>query len=116
MPSVDTNGILTLHYDATVTYPSPGGATATKTFSNDLAVTVDVVNDATFSLTGLDGNHNAVEGQQVNAVVTDTDAPASGITYTFQAFDGTTWNNVQSGTGASYTPTEAVEGEQLRVN
>ena len=115
-PPADYNGNFTLHVDATVTDPAPGLATDTKTFSNDLAVTVDAVDDASFSLTGLNPAGNAVEGQQITAVVTDTDAPASGITYTFQAFDGTHWNNMQSSSSASYTPPEAVEGERLRVN
>ncbi|SHK35502.1 FecR family protein [Bradyrhizobium lablabi] len=114
-PPIDYNGNFTLHVDATVTDPAVGGATDTKNFTNDFAVTVDAVNDATFSLAGLNQAGNAVEDQQITAVVTDTDAPASGIVYTFQSFDGAHWNNVQSGSSASYTPTEAVEGSPLQV-
>jgi fibronectin-binding autotransporter adhesin len=63
--------------------------------------------NATISLDGA-----AVEGQQITATVTDPDAPASGILYTWTV-DGVT---VCTGIDAnSYTPTEGNEGGTLAV-
>jgi hypothetical protein len=73
---------------------------------------------ASVVLSGLTNGH-AVAGQAVTATVTDSDAPSSGITYTWQtSSNGTTWAVVQTSTGGttnSYVPTEPDEGLQLRV-
>lgn len=68
-------------------------------------------------LTGLDGD-NAVDGTPVVATVTDSDAPASGITYIFQTYDVNTssWSIVQQGGGNSYTPGESDDGKSLKVD
>ncbi len=72
--------------------------------------------NATISLAGLNGDGNAVQDTPITATVTDGDAPASGIIYTFQtSSDGTNWTTVQTGTSASYTPTEADEHHHLQV-
>ena len=113
-PSSDYQGPDTLHVTATST--DGGAVPSAPTADQTVALTVTPINDATFSVTGLNGNNNAVPDQKITVTVTDTDAPASGITYAFQIFDGTHWNTVQSGIGASYTPNGADEGSPLRVN
>ena len=83
----------------------------------DLGIVQENPNEnADITLAGLTSG-NAVEGQQITATVTEPDAPASGITYTFEtSSDGTNWTTVQSGSSATYTPGEADEGNQLRVD
>ncbi len=73
--------------------------------------------NASIVLSGLTGG-NAVEGQQITAVVNEGDAAGvSDITYTFQTStdNGVTWTPAQSGPGNTYTPTETDEGSQLQV-
>jgi hypothetical protein len=57
----------------------------------------------------------AVEGQQITATVTEADAPASGITYTWTV-DGATVLTGLDAAGATYTPTETDEGGTLAVS
>jgi hypothetical protein len=65
--------------------------------------------NATIALAGLTTG-NAVEGQQITASVTDLDAPASGLSYTW-----TVGGNTVGGPGSTYTPTEADEGKAISV-
>ena len=67
--------------------------------------------NAAISLSGLT-NGNAVEGTQVTATVTEADAPASGIVYTW--FVG--GHAVAGVTGNTYTPSENDEGQTLSVS
>lgn len=70
------------------------------------------------TLDGLDRDGNAVENTTLVAHVNDVDAPTgSGIVYNFEVFeaDHSGWVSVQHGNSNSYTPTESVEGEQIRV-
>ena len=79
------------------------------------AVAESPTETATIVLTGLTAG-NAVKGQQITAMVTDADAPVSGITYSFEiSSDGTHWTTVQSGSSASYSPSETNDGSQLQV-
>src|SRR5207245_3677533 len=57
---------------------------------------------------------NAVEGQLVTASVTEADAPASGITYTWSV-GGSVVKTGTDAAGATYTPTETDEGKAIRV-
>jgi hypothetical protein len=68
---------------------------------------------ATIALTGLTKG-NALESVKVTATVTDTDAPHSGITYTWTV-DGHVVKSGVDAAGASYTPTEADEGKAIGV-
>ena len=69
--------------------------------------------NASISLSGLTGG-NAVEGQQITATVTETDAPATGITYTWTV-GGVAVKTGTDAAGATYTPTEADEGKTISV-
>jgi hypothetical protein len=69
--------------------------------------------NATFALTGLTSG-NAVQGQQVTATVTEPDAPASGITYTWKV-NGSTVHTGVDAAGSTYTPSEADEGLPISV-
>ena len=69
--------------------------------------------NATIALSGLTSG-NAVEGQQLTATVTDADAPASGITYTWTV-NGATVHTGTDAAGNTYTPTEANEGLPISV-
>nr|WP_246752021.1 VCBS domain-containing protein [Bradyrhizobium diazoefficiens] len=72
----------------------------------------------TVTLVGLDDSGNAIESRALTAEVNDLNAPTgSGITYNFEVFDAdhSGWVSVQSGHSSSYTPTEAIEGDQIRV-
>ena len=112
-PNSDYQGPDALHVTATST---DGTASPSAPAEQTVALIVTPVDDASVSLNGLSGS-NAVEGQQVTAVVTDADAPSSGIIYTFEtSSDGTNWTPVQSGSSASYTPGETDEGSQLQVS
>ena len=71
--------------------------------------------NATITLAGLTAG-DAIKGTPVIASVINSDAPASGIVYTFQTFDGTNWNTVQSSASSNYTPVDTDVGNQLRVN
>ena len=70
--------------------------------------------NATISLSGLTGG-NAVEGTQLTATVTDLDAPASGITYTWTV-NGSTVHTGVDGAGNTYTPNENDEGLPVSVS
>ena len=70
--------------------------------------------NASISLSGLTSG-NAVEGQQVTATVTEADAPASGITYTWKV-NGTTVKTGIDAAGNTYTPTESDEGNPITVS
>ena len=70
--------------------------------------------NAAIALTGLNGSHNAVEGQQITATVIEADAPLSGIAYTWKV-NGTTVHAGTDASGATYTPTEADEGLPISV-
>jgi Domain of unknown function (DUF4347)/FG-GAP-like repeat len=70
--------------------------------------------NATISLAGL-ASGNAVEGQQITATVTEPDAPASGINYTWKV-NGTTVFTGTDAAGNTYTPTEADEGLPITVS
>ncbi len=70
--------------------------------------------DATLSLTGLDVNNNAVEGQQVTAAVNDPTA-GSGITYTWTVGGNQVTPDGGPG-GNTYTPTVADEGQAISVS
>jgi FG-GAP-like repeat len=72
------------------------------------------VENATISLAGL-ASGNAVEGRQITATVTDPDAPASGINYTWKV-NGTTVFTGADAAGNTYTPTEANEGLPISVS
>src|SRR5262249_51373292 len=67
--------------------------------------------NASISLTGLTSG-NAVEGQTVTATVTEADAPASGITFTWTV-DGVVVKTGVDAAGSSYKPTEADEGKAM---
>jgi hypothetical protein len=70
--------------------------------------------NAAIALSGLvDGS--PVEHHQVTAIVTDPDAPSSGITYTWMV-GGQTVKTGMDADGNSYTPTEADEGKALSVS
>ena len=69
--------------------------------------------NASISLSGLTAG-NAVEGQQITASVTETDAPATGITYTWTV-GGIAVKTGTDAAGATYTPTEADEGKTISV-
>src|SRR5260370_574846 len=69
--------------------------------------------NATISMAGLTGG-NAVEGTQLSATVTDPDAPASGITYTWTVNGLTVLSGVDAA-GSTYTPTEFDEGQAISV-
>jgi hypothetical protein len=71
--------------------------------------------NATIVLSGLDGNNNAIENRQITATVTEADAPASGIIYTWTV-NGHTVHTGTDASGANYTPTEADEGHSIRVS
>jgi hypothetical protein len=58
---------------------------------------------------------SAVEGKAITASVTDPDAPASGITYVWTV-NGTTVHQGLDAGGATYTPSEADEGQPLSVS
>ena len=70
--------------------------------------------NASISLSGLTSG-NAVEGKQVTATVTEGDAPASGITYTWKV-NGTTVKTGIDTSGNTYTPTETDEGKPITVS
>src|SRR5260370_38266245 len=57
---------------------------------------------------------HAVEGTQLSATVTDPDAPASGITYTWTVNGLTVLSGVDAA-GSTYTPTEFDEGQAISV-
>jgi hypothetical protein len=78
--------------------------------SPDIAPTVHFTNTPVITVSGLNGDHNAVEGQQLTAAVTEPNA--SGITYTWTV-GGTA---VQGDTGNTYTPTEADDGKAISVS
>jgi hypothetical protein len=65
------------------------------------------------SLSGLNSG-NAVEGQQVSATITDPDAPASGIAYTWTV-NGNTVSTGDDAAGSTYTPDIADEGLPISV-
>jgi len=65
----------------------------------------------TVTLTGLDGNNDAVEGTQLVATFDDPNA-GSDITYTWTVGG----HAVQGATGNTYTPTEADEGKTITVS
>jgi fibronectin-binding autotransporter adhesin len=69
--------------------------------------------NAAITLTGLTKG-NAVEGVKVTATVTDSDAPKSGITYTWSV-DGHVVKTGVGAEGSSYTPTEYDEGKAISV-
>jgi hypothetical protein len=56
----------------------------------------------------------AQEGQTLSATAVTNDADAV-VTYQWQSFNGTSWSNIAGATAATYTATEADEGNQLRV-
>jgi hypothetical protein len=70
--------------------------------------------NASISFSGLTGG-NAVEGHLLTAVVTETDAPASGITYTWKV-NGTVVKTGVDTAGNTYTPTEGDEGQAISVS
>src|SRR6201999_2850079 len=82
-----------------------------KTGSASAGTVQESAADQTLSLSGLDANHNAVEGQQITAAVNDPDAGSS-ITYTWTVGGAT----VQGDSGNTYTPTEADEGKTITVS
>jgi fibronectin-binding autotransporter adhesin len=68
------------------------------------------------ALSGLDSHGNAVEGATVTVSITDGGKPVTNAAYLFEtSSDGTHWTTVQSGAADSYTPTEADDGKQLKV-
>src|SRR5207253_1219644 len=69
--------------------------------------------NATIALSGLNGG-NAVEGKQVTASVTDLDAPASGIAYTWKVNGNVVHTGVDAA-GNSYTPVLADDGKPISV-
>src|SRR5262249_31187550 len=69
--------------------------------------------NAGISLTGLT-NGNAVEGQTITATVTEADAPASGITFTWTV-DGVVVKTGVDAARAAFQPTEADEGKAISV-
>jgi fibronectin-binding autotransporter adhesin len=73
----------------------------------------DPTENASIALTGLK-NGNAVESVKVTATVTDSDAPKSGITYTWSVGDHVVKTGVDA-EGSSYTPTEYDEGKAISV-
>jgi hypothetical protein len=108
-PASDFNGAVTVNVSAVA-----HDGTAVSTAGTAIAtLTVDEVDDATVSLTGLNSDNNAVEHQQIIATVIDADAPSSGIVYTWTVGDHT----VQADTpaGNTYTPTDADEGKAISV-
>ena len=70
--------------------------------------------NASISLSGLTSG-NAVEGQQITATVTEADAPASGITYTWKVNGATVKTGVDAA-GNTYAPTENDEGQAITVS
>jgi hypothetical protein len=70
--------------------------------------------NATISLAGLTSG-NAVQDTQLTATVTDPDAPASGINYTWKV-NGTTVFTGTDAAGKTYTPTEGNEGLPITVS
>src|SRR5262249_33755616 len=80
---------------------------------SDGTVDGDWNEDVCISVTGLT-NGNAVEGQTVTATVTEADAPASGITFTWTV-DGVVVKTGVDAAGSSYKPTEADEGKAISV-
>ncbi len=69
--------------------------------------------NASIVLSGLTSG-NAVEGQQITATVSEPDAPASGITYTWTV-GNTVVHSGSDAAGATYTPTENHEGQAISV-
>src|SRR5947209_17812498 len=69
--------------------------------------------NASISIAGLTAG-NAVEGTQLTASVTEADAPASGITYTWTV-NGSTVHTGVDAAGNTYTPTETDEGQAISV-
>jgi fibronectin-binding autotransporter adhesin len=69
--------------------------------------------NASITLSGLTKG-NAVEGVKVIATVTDSDAPKSGIIYTWSVGDQVVKTGVDA-YGSSYTPTEYDEGKAITV-
>jgi Bacterial Ig-like domain/FecR protein len=84
--------------------------------TNAVVLDPDRKNDLTTILTGL-SHGNAIQdtGVRVSSVLDEGIDVASNAAYQWQESrdQGTTW--IQVGTGASFTPTEAVELNQLRV-
>jgi len=70
--------------------------------------------NASIAISGLTSG-NAVEGTQLTATVTDADAPASGITYTWKVNNVTVHTGVDAA-GNTYTPTENDEGSPISVS
>jgi len=70
--------------------------------------------NATIVLVGLDGHNNAVQGQQITASINESDAPLSGVIYTWTV-NGQTVHTGIDAKGATYTPTEADEGKPISV-
>lgn len=94
-----------------------GGTTPVSDQAASIGTDVTVPS-AAVTLDGVDRDGNAVENTTLVAHVNDVDAPTgSGIVYNFEVFeaDHSGWVSVQHGNSNSYTPTESVEGEQIRV-
>jgi len=95
-----------------VSYTDGDGDPETSSVSAGI-VQEDPSENASIALTGLkDGN--AVESVKVTAKVTDSDAPKSGITYTWSV-DGHVVKTGIDAAGSSYTPTEYDEGKAISV-
>jgi hypothetical protein len=98
-----------------------GGGTAAQDLVNSTGNLTVVGNpvwqtgeSAAVSLSGLDENDNAVQGQQITALVQEPDAPASGVSYTWTV-GGQVVKTATDAAGDTYTPTEADEGKAISV-
>jgi hypothetical protein len=98
--------------EVVVTLAEPGGSESTTVTAG--TVHENAAENAAIALAGLTSG-NAVEGQQITATVTDADAPASGINFTWKV-NGTTVFTGTDAAGKTYTPTEANEGLPITVS
>ena len=101
--------------EVVVSFADPGNASGSETTTVSAGtVQENPAENATISLAGLSSG-NAVEGQLVTVTVTEPDAPASGITYTWKV-NGSTVKTGVDAAGNTYTPTETDEGQPSSVS
>ena len=94
----------------TASFTDAAGNPESGTSAASAAVAENPTENASISLSGA-----AIEGTPITATVTELDAPASGILYTWTV-NGETVHTGTDADGATYTPTEADEGTALQVS
>ena len=80
----------------------------------DRLFTVTVVDDVPTGAVTLGYTPGTLTLTASNSII-DVDGIATPVRYRWQSFNGTSWSNISGATAATFTPTSAQVGQQLRV-